>query len=118
MHYSVGDGLRAWMRKNRSTVLATEIQSKLDNQGFLTSKELNPFIYPAIRDASNTGAAGILIDGYPRCIEQLESARSWPSPAGTQQRQCAELENQPRFRTVVGDYQRECKDEIPTPGAR
>ncbi|OBS20066.1 hypothetical protein FPOA_11787 [Fusarium poae] len=78
VHYSVGDGLRAWMRENRSTKLATEIQSKLDNQGFLTSKELNPFIYRAILDAHNGGAGGILIDGYPRCIEQLESVRSWP----------------------------------------
>ncbi|KAF4990611.1 hypothetical protein FGRMN_8370 [Fusarium graminum] len=77
-HYSVGDGLRTWMSDNRSTALAMEIQSKLDNQGFLTSKELNPFIYHAIKDASDAGATGILIDGYPRCIEQLESTRSWP----------------------------------------
>jgi adenylate kinase family enzyme len=67
------------MRSNRSTALATEIQSKLDHQGFLTSKELNPFIYRAIQDAWDAGATGILIDGYPRCIEQLESTRSWPS---------------------------------------
>ncbi|KAF4420545.1 adenylate kinase [Fusarium austroafricanum] len=78
VHYSVGDGLRAWMCENRYTKLATEIQSKLDNQGFLTSKELNPLIYRAILDASNAGVAGILIDGYPRCIEQLESIRLWP----------------------------------------
>ncbi|KAF5675279.1 adenylate kinase [Fusarium heterosporum] len=78
VHYSVGDGLRTWMRDNRSTTLAAEIRSKLDNQGFLTSKELNPFIYRAIEDASHAGAAGILVDGYPRCIEQLESARPWP----------------------------------------
>ncbi|XEU94857.1 hypothetical protein FSHL1_000141 [Fusarium sambucinum] len=78
VHYSVGDGLRAWMRENRATELATEIRNKLDNQGFLTSKELNPFIYRAILHAHNLGARGILIDGYPRCTEQMESVRSWP----------------------------------------
>ncbi|RKL27746.1 hypothetical protein BFJ72_g12874 [Fusarium proliferatum] len=53
VHYSVGDGLRAWMRLNRSTELAAKIQSKLDNQGFLTSEDLNPFIYREILDAIN-----------------------------------------------------------------
>ncbi|KAF5698588.1 adenylate kinase [Fusarium globosum] len=51
VHYSVGDGLRAWVRLNRSTELAAKIQSKLDNQGFLTSEDLNPFIYREILDA-------------------------------------------------------------------
>ena len=66
MHYSVGDGLRAWMRENRSTEVAAKIRSKLDNQGFLTSEDLNPFIYRQILDAVNRDAPevnGILIDG-------------------------------------------------------
>ncbi|KAJ4123148.1 hypothetical protein NW768_009676 [Fusarium equiseti] len=81
VHYSVGDGLRAWMRENRSTDLAARIQSKLDNQGFLTSEDLNPFIYQQILDAINRDGHdlhGILIDGYPRCIEQLQSFGVWP----------------------------------------
>ncbi|KAG5761427.1 hypothetical protein H9Q72_010456 [Fusarium xylarioides] len=81
VHYSVGDGLRAWMRVNRSTELAAKIQSKLDNQGFLTSEDLNPFIYREILDAINCNEPevnGILIDGYPRCIEQLDSFGTWP----------------------------------------
>lgn len=81
MHYSVGDGLRAWMRENRSTELAAKIRSKLDNQGFLTSEDLNPFIYQQILDAVNRDGpevTGILIDGYPRCIEQLNSFGAWP----------------------------------------
>jgi adenylate kinase family enzyme len=81
VHYSVGDGLRAWMRGNRSTELAARIQSKLDNQGFLTSEDLNPFIYQQILDVINRDGPemrGILIDGYPRCIEQLQSFGSWP----------------------------------------
>ncbi|CVL12448.1 hypothetical protein FPRO06_04842 [Fusarium proliferatum] len=76
VHYSVGDGLRAWMRLNRSTELAAKIQSKLDNQGFLTSEDLNRFIYREILDAINRNepkVKGILVDGYPRCIEQLDS---------------------------------------------
>ncbi|KAF4451209.1 adenylate kinase [Fusarium albosuccineum] len=80
-HYSVGDNLRAWMRQNPSTALAADIRSKLDNQGFLTSETLNPFIYRAILDVANddkSGVKGILIDGYPRCLEQLESFGSWP----------------------------------------
>ncbi|KAF5617692.1 adenylate kinase [Fusarium tjaetaba] len=81
VHYSVGDGLRAWMRVNRSTELAAKIQSKLDNQGFLTSEDLNPFIYREILNAINRSdpeVKGILVDGYPRCIEQLESFGTWP----------------------------------------
>ncbi|KAF5550336.1 adenylate kinase [Fusarium napiforme] len=81
VHYSVGDGLRAWMRVNRSTELAAKIQSKLDNQGFLTSEDLNPFIYREILNAINRDepeVKRILIDGYPRCIEQLESFGTWP----------------------------------------
>ncbi|KAF4946148.1 hypothetical protein FGADI_11426 [Fusarium gaditjirri] len=81
VHYSVGDGLRAWMRMNRSTELATKIQSKLDNQGFLTSEDLNPFIYREILDAINRNEPevnGILVDGYPRCLEQLDSFGTWP----------------------------------------
>ncbi|KAI7771143.1 hypothetical protein LZL87_013214 [Fusarium oxysporum] len=81
VHYSVGDGLRAWMRMNRFTKLATKIQSKLDNQGFLTSENLHPFIYREIFDAINNNepeVKGILVDGYPRCIEQLDSFGTWP----------------------------------------
>ncbi|KAG9503514.1 hypothetical protein J7337_003465 [Fusarium musae] len=77
----VGDGLRAWMRVNRSTELAAKIQSKLDNQGFLTSEDLNPFLYSEILDAINRNepeVKGILVDGYPRCIEQLDSFGTWP----------------------------------------
>ncbi|KAI1799741.1 P-loop containing nucleoside triphosphate hydrolase protein [Daldinia bambusicola] len=84
-HYSVGDGLRSWMRENRTTELAVRIQDKLDNQGFLTSQDLNPFICLAIKDAINQQdkqgqprLQGILIDGFPRCIEQLESFNVWP----------------------------------------
>ncbi|KAI1464235.1 P-loop containing nucleoside triphosphate hydrolase protein [Daldinia caldariorum] len=84
-HYSVGDGLRSWMRENRTTELAVRIQDKLDNQGFLTSQDLNPFICWAIKDAINQQdkqdqprPQGILIDGFPRCIEQLESFNVWP----------------------------------------
>ncbi|EDU42476.1 predicted protein [Pyrenophora tritici-repentis Pt-1C-BFP] len=80
VHHSVGDGLRSWMRENRSAPLAVTIQDKLDNQGFLTSKELNPFICHAIKDAINRKPeqAGIMIDGFPRNIEQLDSWSFWP----------------------------------------
>ncbi|KAF4439586.1 adenylate kinase [Fusarium acutatum] len=53
----------------------------LDNQGFLTSEDLNPFIYREILDVINRNepeVKGILLDGYPRCIEQLESFGTWP----------------------------------------
>lgn len=83
MHYSVGDSLRDWMRKHRTTPLATQIQDKLDNQGFLSSEDLNPFIGQAIKEAAESPQAvkGILIDGYPRCMEQLESFDQWPFSA-------------------------------------
>ncbi|RBR26070.1 uncharacterized protein FIESC28_01098 [Fusarium coffeatum] len=45
------------------------------------SEDLNPFIYRPILDAINRDGRelnGILIDGYPRCIEQLNSFRAWP----------------------------------------
>ncbi|OJD40275.1 uridylate kinase [Diplodia corticola] len=80
-HYSVGDSLRAWMRDNKATPLAVAIQDKLDNQGFLTSDDLNPFIRQAIKDAMRQNGAriqGILVDGFPRCTEQLESFNAWP----------------------------------------
>nr|POE46901.1 adenylate kinase [Quercus suber] len=69
------------MRENRGTALAVQIQDKLDNQGFLTSDDLNPFIKQAIKAALTQSAPrlqGILVDGFPRCLEQLESFHSWP----------------------------------------
>ncbi|KAK0647942.1 UMP-CMP kinase [Lasiodiplodia hormozganensis] len=83
-HYSIGDSLRSWMRENRTSSLAVQIQDKLDNQGFLTSDDLNPFICQAIKDALSQDEAkfqGILIDGFPRCAEQLESFNTWPFPS-------------------------------------
>ncbi|SMR55528.1 unnamed protein product [Zymoseptoria tritici ST99CH_1A5] len=80
-HYSVGDGLRSWMRENRTSPLAVQIQDKLDNQGFLSSDDLNPFIEQAIKDALTKDGPklrGILVDGFPRCVEQLETFDSWP----------------------------------------
>ncbi|KAH8761621.1 adenylate kinase [Diaporthe sp. PMI_573] len=50
------------MQANRKTPLAARIQEKLDHQGFLTSGE----------------SKGILIDGFPRCEEQLNSWAEWP----------------------------------------
>ncbi|KAL1796623.1 hypothetical protein ACET3X_005163 [Alternaria dauci] len=80
VHYSVGDSLRSWMRENRDSPLAVKIQDKLDNQGFLTSEDLNPFVSRAIEDASaeKPCKAGILVDGFPRSKEQLESRSIWP----------------------------------------
>jgi len=79
-HYSVGDSLRVWMRNNSGTPLAVQIQTKLDNQGFLSSEDLNRFICRAFKDALNREPElrGILVDGYPRCMEQLESFDPWP----------------------------------------
>ncbi|PSN66452.1 adenylate kinase 1 ATP binding protein, partial [Corynespora cassiicola Philippines] len=80
LHYSVGDSLRSWMRENRGTDLAAQIQDRLDNQGFLTSKELYPFICGAISEAiikSKGKCKGVIVDGFPRCVEQLESFDTW-----------------------------------------
>ncbi|KAG8167023.1 hypothetical protein KVR01_002712 [Diaporthe batatas] len=78
-HFSVGDNLRTWMHANDGTPLAARIQEKLDHQGFLTSAELNPILGHAIEDAIRQGGLkGILIDGFPRCAEQLESWAQWP----------------------------------------
>ncbi|KAK2729778.1 adenylate kinase [Colletotrichum kahawae] len=79
LHFSVGDNLRTWMQANRETPLAGRIQEKLDHQGFLTSEELNPFLCLAIENAvRQDGLKGILIDGFPRCDEQLNSWTEWP----------------------------------------
>jgi UMP-CMP kinase len=81
MHYSVGDNLRSWMRNNRDSTLAVQIQKRLDNQGFLFSQDLNSFLYGAIDEAinsNNTKCRGIIIDGFPRCTEQLLSFATWP----------------------------------------
>ncbi|KAF5619945.1 adenylate kinase [Fusarium sp. NRRL 25303] len=43
--------------------------------------DLNPFIHREILDAFNRNepeVRGILVDGYPRCIEQLDSFGTWP----------------------------------------
>ncbi|KAF9871591.1 adenylate kinase [Colletotrichum karsti] len=78
-HYSVGDSLRSWMRANRDTPLAARIQEKLDHQGFLTSAELNPLLGLAVEEAMRgEELRGILIDGFPRCEEQLGSWARWP----------------------------------------
>lgn len=68
------------MRENRDAPLALTIQDKLDNQGFLTSKELNPFILRAILEVmkQEPQKSGILVDGFPRNIEQLDSWCNWP----------------------------------------
>ncbi|KAK1987988.1 adenylate kinase 1 ATP binding protein [Colletotrichum cereale] len=78
LHFSVGDNLRAWMKANSDSPLASTIQDRLNNQGFLTSAELNPFLNLAINDAMQRGARGIMIDGFPRCEEQLKSWAPWP----------------------------------------
>ncbi|TDZ31972.1 adenylate kinase [Colletotrichum spinosum] len=79
LHFSVGDNLRTWMKANVGTPLAARIQDKLDHQGFLTSAELNPFLGLAIEEAiRNDDLKGILIDGFPRCEEQLKSWAQWP----------------------------------------
>lgn len=73
------------MRENRTSSLAVQIQDKLDNQGFLTSEDLNPFICHAIKYALSRHEPkfqGILVDGFPRCAEQLESFDTWPFPDG------------------------------------
>ncbi|KAK5674269.1 hypothetical protein LTS10_013007 [Elasticomyces elasticus] len=79
-HFSVGDSLREWLRdeNNQNTPLAAAIQGKLDNQGFLDSSELNPFIRTAITAAIGDCKNGLLIDGYPRCFEQMQSLDTWP----------------------------------------
>ncbi|KAF3182635.1 hypothetical protein TWF788_005949 [Orbilia oligospora] len=83
VHFSVGDNLRDWMCENRDQPLAERIQQKLQNQGFLTSEELNPFLLQAIRNAliNQQSCHGILLDGFPRCMEQLESWNTWPFSA-------------------------------------
>lgn len=67
------------MRGNRAAPLALTIQDKLGNQGFLTSKELNPFILRAILGImkQEPQKPGIPIDGFPRNIEQLASWSKW-----------------------------------------
>lgn len=69
------------MRANPTSPLAVQIQDKLDNQGFLTFSDLSPFIEQAIREALlkvEPKLQGILVDGFPRCVEQLESFDTWP----------------------------------------
>lgn len=67
------------MRSNKGTDLATAIQDKLDNQGFLDSEEISPFIRRAIHTALNDPRIhGLIIDGYPRCTQQMVSFDSWP----------------------------------------
>lgn len=68
------------MKANRTTPLAARIEEKLAHQGFLTSAELDPFLSTTIQGARRgAGVRGILIDGFPRCVEQLAA---WtPGPA-------------------------------------
>ncbi|KAF1941927.1 hypothetical protein EJ02DRAFT_490768, partial [Clathrospora elynae] len=100
IHYSVGDGLRSWMHADRDAPLAVTIQDKLDNQGFLASEELNPFICQAIPDAMGREpkAAGIPIDGFPRSTEQLESWSVWLFPDDLP------LAGEPKFEKRFSEY--------------
>lgn len=77
LHYSLGDNLRSWMRDYRDTSLAAEIQDLLDDQGFLIAEELSPFLNGAIVDAIRSGNSGVIVDGFPRCVEQLQSFDTW-----------------------------------------
>jgi UMP-CMP kinase len=77
LHYSLGDNLRTWMRGNRDTPLAAQIQDRLDNQGFLNAEELSPFLHGAIVDAIRDNNTGVIVDGFPRCVEQLRSFDEW-----------------------------------------
>lgn len=77
------------MREDRETPLAVVLQDKRDNQGFLSSPILDHFIREAIETAtheSERGIQGVLIDGYPRCIEQMQSFNTWPLRASSQSR--------------------------------
>lgn len=77
-HFSVGDNLREWMRNNRGTPLAVAIRDKLENQGFLNPEDIDPFLIEAMETAqARLDLNGLLIDGHPRCIQQLESYDSW-----------------------------------------
>lgn len=80
VHFSVGDNLRTYMKANRHTALADRIQQKLDWQGFLTFEDLNPFLYKAIKNAMEGGEKikGIVLDGFPRCLEQAKAFDEWP----------------------------------------
>jgi UMP-CMP kinase len=76
LHHSVGDSLRDWMRENCGTSLATQIRDKLDSQGFLSSECLDPILGETIIAAFHNEEPryeGIIIDGFPRCVEQLDS---------------------------------------------
>lgn len=77
LHYSLGDSLRSWMRERQGTPLVAEIQDRLDNQGFLTAGELSPFLRNAIDDAIRRKNRGIIVDGFPRYLEQLQSFDAW-----------------------------------------
>jgi adenylate kinase family enzyme len=72
VHYSVGDNLRAYAKANPDTPLTETIKQKLADQGFLSPAELRPFLVDAINGADKN-AAGILLDGFPRCKEQAEA---------------------------------------------
>jgi UMP-CMP kinase len=65
------------MKANQDTPLAMRIQDKLDNQGFLNSDDLRPFLSKAIADGIDGNYKGIVIDGFPRCTEQLDSFDAW-----------------------------------------
>lgn len=77
LHYSLGDNLRSWMRDNRDTPLAAKIQDRMDNQGILTAEELSPYLNRAVVDAICNGNSGVIVDGFPRCVEQLQSFDAW-----------------------------------------
>ncbi|KAF2189410.1 adenylate kinase 1 ATP binding protein [Zopfia rhizophila CBS 207.26] len=78
-HFSVGDILRTYVKANRHTVLADRIQQKLDWQGFLTFEDISPFLCKAIKNAmeGEENVKGIILDGFPRCLEQAKSFEEW-----------------------------------------
>jgi UMP-CMP kinase len=81
LHHSIGDSLRGWMRANLGTSIATQIRDKLDNQGFLSSEDPNPIFGEAIIAAFHNEEPrykDIIFDGFPRCVEQLDSFDIWP----------------------------------------
>lgn len=68
------------MRKYPDNPLSARINNKLSNQGFLSSLELDPFLDQGISKSLGEVTprlGGIILDGYPRLMEQIELQDAW-----------------------------------------
>lgn len=77
-HFSIGDHLRQLAREFPDGHLAVKIQSILKDQTSLPFEDIKVLLEHALEHAMSQGKfKGILLDGYPRYMDQVQPFNAW-----------------------------------------